>query len=120
MARKQKSETRELKKPTWLKYTEDEVKDIVLKFSNKGLTAEKIGLIMKNQYGIPSVRLYGLKIKKVLKDKFQEPTIINLEKKVKKLEDHVKKNKHDKKADRSLTINIAKFRKRKDYEKIGV
>mgnify|MGYP001593693614 CR=1 FL=1 len=109
---------KELKKQTWLKYTEEEVKAIILKLANKGLTAEKIGLIIKDQYGIPSVRIYGLKIKQVLGDKFQEPTIINLEKKVKKIEEHLKKNKPDKKAKRAVTITSAKLRKRKEYQKI--
>ncbi len=108
---------KELKKPAWLKYTEEEVKAIVLKLANKGLTSEKIGLIMKDQYGIPSVRLYELKIKRILKDKFIEPTLINLEKKVGRINAHFKKNKHDKKSERALVITSAKLKKRQDYKK---
>jgi len=106
---------KELKKPTWLKFTEDEVKAIVQKLAKKGLTSEKIGLILKNQYGIPKVKLYGLKIKKIM-DSFKEPTLINLEKKIQKLEEHYKKNKHDRKSERALTITKAKIRKRLEYE----
>ena len=53
----------ELKKPTWLKYTKSEVEAIILKLAGKGLTAEKIGLTLRDQYGIPNVKLYDLKIK---------------------------------------------------------
>ena len=109
-------QTTELKKPTWLKYTIDEVKAIILKLSNKGLTAEKIGLSLRDQYGIPSVRLYGIKIKEVLNN-FQEPTIINLETKLNKIISHFKKNKQDKKTERSLIITKAKLKKRQDYQK---
>lgn len=106
-----KNQIRELKKPTWLKYTENEVKAIILKLANKGFTSEKIGLILKNQYGIPKVKLYGIKIKNVL-DNFQEPTTINLGKKIEKINEHFKKNRGDKKAERSLTITKAKLIKR--------
>ena len=63
----------ELKKPTWLKYTKEEVKAIILKLSNKGLTSEKIGLTLRDQYGIPTARLNGIKIKEILGEDFQEP-----------------------------------------------
>mgnify|MGYP001605517926 CR=1 FL=1 len=113
-----KSQIAELKKPLWLKYTKEEIEKIILKLADKGLTAEKIGLMLRDRYGIPKVKLYGLKIKEVLEEKFKEPSLINLEKKSQKLEGHVKKNKHDRKANRSLTITKAKLKRIKDYLKI--
>jgi len=106
-----------LKKPIWLKYTKDEVKAIIIKLFNKGLTAEKIGLVLRDQYGIPTVRLYGIKMKEVLGENFKEPTLINLETKLQKIIDHFKKNKQDKKTGRSLMITKAKLKKVKDYHK---
>jgi small subunit ribosomal protein S15 len=107
----------ESSKPVWLKYTETEVKDIILSLAEKGLTSEKIGLTLRDQYGIPKVRLYGIKIGAILKEKgnFQEPTILNLQKKVAIIEEHKKKNKQDKKAARSLDISKAKLKKVNDY-----
>jgi len=104
-------------KPIWLKYTEEEVKAIIHKLSNQGLTAEKIGLYLRDQYGIPTIKLYGIKIKDVLeeKGKYQEPNIINLEAKIQKIIEHYKKNKQDKNAERSLIISKAKLKKRKEY-----
>jgi len=111
--------TDKLEKPVWLKYREDEVKEIILKLADKGLTAEKIGLVLRDQYGIPSVKLYNIKIGQVLKekDKFTEPSLINLQKRVDRVEEHYKKNKQDKKADISLIITKAKLKKVKDYIK---
>jgi len=109
--------TQELEKPVWLKYTKQEVTAIILKLANKGLTAEKIGLTLRDQYGIPNVKIYGIKIKEVLKDKFQEPTLINLENKLDRIISHYKKNKQDKKTERSLIITKAKLKKRADYHK---
>ena len=107
----------ELKKPTWLKYTKEEVVAIVKKLAEKDITSEKIGLILRDQYGIPRVRLYGIKMKEAMEDKFQEPTTLNLDKKLKKIIDHFKKNKQDKKSERALVITKAKLKKRTDYIK---
>jgi len=108
-----------LEKPIWSKYTEKEIVAIVLKLVEKGLTAEKIGLTLRDQYGIPKTKIYNLKISKILKekDKFEEPTSINLENKLQKIIDHFKKNKQDKNAERSLIITKAKLKKIKDYQK---
>lgn len=107
----------EPKKPAWLKYTKEEIKAIILKLTNKDLTAEKIGLILRDQYGIPNVKLYNLKIKDVMGEKFSEPSIINLEKKLGKIIKHFEKNKQDKKAGRSLIIAKSKLKKRTEYQK---
>ena len=106
-----------LEKPVWLKYTEEEIKAIILKLANKGLTAEKIGLTLRDQYGIPKVELYNLKISKILKEKnkYEEPTNKNLKEKLQKIIDHYKKNKQDKKSERALIITKAKLKKRDDY-----
>lgn len=109
------TKTQKLEKPTWLKLTDEEVKALILKLAEKGLTSEKIGLVLRDQYGIPRTKIYGFKIKEVLGEKFEEPTIINLEKRVEKIINHYKKNKQDKKAERSLMITKAKLKKRKDY-----
>ena len=117
MPRAKKSSKTE--KPLWLKYSEEEVKSIVLKLANKGLTAEKIGLVLRDQYGIPKVKLYNLKIKRILeeKEKYEEPTNKNLQSKLDKVITHYKKNKGDKVAGRSLIITKAKLKKREDYAK---
>lgn len=116
MARSKKSTN---EKPLWLKYSEEEVKQIIIKLANKGMTAEKIGLALRDQYGIPKVKLYNLKIKKVLDEKglFEEPTTKNLQKKVAKLATHIKANNHDQVGRRSETITKAKLKKRLDYQK---
>jgi len=110
-----------LEKPVWLKYSEKEVKKIVLDLFDQGHSIEKIGLILKDKYGIPRVKLFGLKIKRIVeeakKEKCEEPTILNLKKKLDKIIQHYKKNKQDKNAERSLIITKAKLKKRADYHK---
>jgi small subunit ribosomal protein S15 len=111
--------SKKIEKPAWLKYTKEEVEAIILKLDDKGLTAEKIGLTLRDQYGIPKAKIYNLKISEILKqkEKFTEPTLLNLEKKLEEIKEHYKKNKQDKKAERSLMITKAKLKKIKDYLK---
>jgi small subunit ribosomal protein S15 len=117
MPRPKKIKTQE--KPVWLTYTEDEVKAIILKLADKGLTSEKIGLVLRDQYGIPKTKLYNLKISKVLKEKekYIDPDVENLKKKLERIDSHYKNNKQDKRSDRALIITKAKFKKRTDYIK---
>src|SRR3972149_6288165 len=95
-------------KPVWLKYTEQEVKDIILKIAerNPNITSEKIGLILRDTYGIPKTKIYRLKISDVLKEKnlYKNPDLKNLEEKILKIENHLEKHKKDKKTKRSLII----------------
>jgi len=108
-----------LKKPIWLKYTEQEVRDIILKISEKqpDLTSEKIGLILRDNYGIPKTKIYGFSISEILKEagKYQDPDLKNLTDKTENLEKHLSKNHGDKKAGRSVILSKAKLKKVKEY-----
>jgi ribosomal protein S15P/S13E len=114
MAKSKKTKT---EKPVWLKLTGEEVKAIILKLADKGMTAEKIGLELRDRYGVPKVQLYGFRIKDILDEagKFREPTLANLNAKLEKVIEHYSRNKQDKKAERSLIITKAKLKKREDY-----
>lgn len=109
---------KQLKKPVWLKYTDQEVKEIILKLAEKDskLTAEKIGLILRDSYGIPQTKIYGFKIGQVLKEagKYVSPDLKNLETKEAKLMKHLVKNHGDQKTKRSLIITKAKLKIAKD------
>jgi len=109
---------KQTEKPVWLKYTDKEVKAIILKLAETELTSEKIGLTLRDQYGIPRTKLYNFKISQILKEKekFEEPTLLNLNKKLEKVIGHYKKNKQDKRAERSLIITKAKVKKTKEYQ----
>lgn len=108
-----------IEKPVWLKYTEKEVKEIILALAKKDsdLTAEKIGLILRDTYGIPKTKIYGFKIKSVLNEAglYKNPDFANLTKKVEKLQKHIEKNQQDKRTKRSLNINQAREKKTRNY-----
>ncbi|MBR9704906.1 hypothetical protein GOV12_05825 [Candidatus Pacearchaeota archaeon] len=112
---KSKENTNKLEKPVWLKYTKKEIEAIIVKLANKDMTAEKIGLTLRDQYGIPKVKLYDIKIKEVMGDKYKDQNTINLNNKIDAITLHNRKYHGDQKAKRQLNIAKANLKKRKEY-----
>ena len=98
---KEKSE--KIEKPTWLKMKEDELKKIIAELAKKYQPAQ-VGLILRDQYGIPTTRLYGKKLSHYLKEAGLETNadLTNAEKKFEKIKEHLTKNRGDKKAKHKL------------------
>ena len=91
------------KKPAWLKIKEEELKKIIAELAQKHKPA-KIGLILRDQYGIPTAKLYGKKLKAYLKEAGIDTNeeLENAQKKFEKLKQHLKTNITDKKAKHKL------------------
>ena len=83
--------------------------------ANKGLTSEKIGEELRRNGIHP--KEYDKKISKILKDKYVSPDLKNTEKKLEKIEEHLKKNKQDKRAKRERSRIFSQIRKIKKYLK---
>lgn len=95
--------------PHWLNYMPEEVEKMVINKYQKGLTKSEIGLVLRDQYGIPSVKaLTKNNIGKILKNrdiKEELPEdLLALYKKSVKLHMHLDKEKKDKKSKRSLVV----------------
>ncbi|PIN94006.1 hypothetical protein COU54_00840 [Candidatus Pacearchaeota archaeon CG10_big_fil_rev_8_21_14_0_10_31_24] len=85
-----------------------DVEKLVIELYRKEKSLAKVGLILRDKHGVPRAKLVGKKIKKILEDA-GEPIISEKEivqKKIKKLEEHRKKNKHDYTAQRSLAKKL--------------
>lgn len=108
-----------LEKPYWLNIAPTEVEALVVDLAKKGISAPKIGLILRDSYGIPSVKVVtGKKIEKILEEhglKAEPYEIIALEKRIKALKKHVEKNKKDMVAKRGLQLTQEKLRKLQQY-----
>ncbi len=115
----------EVKKKTWVKYDSKEVESLVLKLYNLGMTKSKIGLILRDSYGIPNVKSITKKsIAKILeKNKIKEelPEDLNfLIKKDIQLIKHLEENRHDQPAKRGLRLTESKINRLvKYYKKTG-
>ena len=95
-------------KPEWVKMKPAEVEKIVLDLHKQGNTPARIGLILRDQHGIPKAKLLGKRITEILVDNkiSVNPEKEILEKKMKALQVHIAKNKHDYTSKRSLTKKL--------------
>jgi len=107
------------RKTTWLKTNEKEIAAVIIKLAKQGLTSEKIGLTLRDQYGIPKAKLNGKSISRILKENnmYRDADISNLEKKIEAIKKHLEKNRQDKRAKRALTILKARLSKIEEYRK---
>jgi small subunit ribosomal protein S15 len=108
--------------PHWLNYKQEEVEQLIINKSQKGLTKSEIGTVLKDQYGIPSVKDITKKsISTILESrgvKEQLPEdLIALYKKAVKLHMHVDKQKKDKHSVRSLVVLENRIKKLIKYYK---
>lgn len=108
--------------PHWLNYKPEEVEQLIINKYKKGMTKSQIGIILRDQYGIPSVKEITKKnISKILKEreiKEELPEdLIALYKKAVKLHMHVDKQKKDKHSIRSLVVLENRIKRLINYYK---
>ena len=91
-------------KPDWVKMKPAEISKLVLSLHKEGHSPAKIGLILRDEHGIPRAKLLGKKITHILKEEKQTPktTVSYIEENKANLEKHIAKNKHDYSALKSL------------------
>jgi len=92
-------------KPDWVKIKPVELQELVVSLHKEGNSPAKIGLILRDQQGIPKARHLGKRITQILKEAGieVEKEIDLVQKKIEVLLKHSGKHKHDYTAKRSLT-----------------
>lgn len=104
----------------WVDYKPKEVEDLVIKYAKQGIQSAKIGSILRDQYGVPSVKVVTKKtIAQILKEndlysKLPED-LFNLLKRVVELRVHLEKNKRDYQSYRGLELTESKVRRLARY-----
>jgi len=112
--------------PPWVKYTPEEVEELVVKLAREGHPPSMIGLILRDQYGIPLVkRITGKKILKILRERGLAPKIpedlTNLIKTAINIRKHLEKHRKDLTAKRNLQRVESKIHRLvKYYKRTGV
>jgi len=99
------------------KLSKDEIKDIIIGLAKQGISQEKIGLILRDSYGVPNSKSIG-KMSNILKQSgiAKLPSdLMHLIKNLNTLEKHFEKNKQDKVAKRSIQLTKSKIRKLTKY-----
>ena len=112
--------------PTWIRYKTDEIEKLIVKLYKSGNTISMIGMMLRDAYGLPSVRFVTQKrIGKILKNNSLLPKlpedITFLVKKDIRLVKHLGTHKKDMTVFRGLQITESKINKlAKYYKREGV
>ncbi|WP_455392634.1 30S ribosomal protein S15 [[Eubacterium] cellulosolvens] len=108
--------------PEWVPLQAKEIEDVIVKLGKEGLSTAEIGTRLRDQYGIPSVKLStGKKITKILAEnniKFTLPEdLANMLRKVSNLDMHLKNNPKDLHNRRAMQLLEEKIRRIVRYYK---
>ena len=112
-------------KPTWARYKPKEIELLVGKFAKEGKSSSEIGIILRDSYGIPSVKLLtGKRLQAILADKKILPKLpedlTSLMKRSVVTRKHLENFRQDMTAVRGLQFTESKIKRLvKYYKRIG-
>jgi len=106
--------------PVWCKYQPEEVEALVIKLTKEGYNPSMIGIILRDQYGIPLVKaITGKSITQIQKEAGLQPAIPTdlqaLIDKAERIRRHLERNRKDLYNKRSLQIVESKIRRLAEY-----
>lgn len=122
---KSKSQKPPKKIPSWAPYQGKEVEKLIIKFAKAGKTTSEIGMLLRDNYGVNSVKaITEKKISQILEEnkitKKLPEDITSLIKKMIAVKQHLEKNRQDQTAKRGLLLTSSKIRRLvKHYKKTG-
>jgi len=89
---------------SWVKLKPAEIETLVVQLGKKNIPSEKIGLILRDEHGIPKTRIFGKKVCQILEENGIKTNseYENVNKKIDILKKHFVKHKHDYSAQRSI------------------
>ena len=102
----------------WLIYDKNEVEKLILKMAKEGKSSSQIGIVLRDQYGVPDSRVFGLRVRRVIEaqTKAEVPEdLYNLMKQAVLLHRHMAENKKDSKAKHGLELMESKIRRLTKY-----
>lgn len=102
--------------PEWVVQSPDEIEELILKLKKEGNSPSKIGIILRDQHGIPSVKAAtDKKITQILKENDQADEypedLMNLIRKAVNIRDHLEENPKDLHTKRGLMITESQIRR---------
>ena len=108
--------------PSWMNYKPKEAEMIVVKLAKEGNSASKIGMILRDSYGIPDIKvLVGKTVTKILEEKKQSPDIpedlMAVIRKSIGLSKHLEENHKDFTAKRGLELTDSRVKRLVEYYK---
>jgi small subunit ribosomal protein S15 len=106
--------------PKWVQLSKKEIEEVVVKLGKKGMPPSKIGVILRDQYGVPSVKLMtGKRIAQILEEKGIKTELpedlMNLIRSAVQLDKHLNENPKDMTAKRGMQLVEAKINRLARY-----
>jgi len=106
--------------PKWVRYKKNEIEKLVMKLAKEGNSTSMIGLILRDQFGVPSVgKITGKTISEIMKENNIYPKLpedlFNLLKQAVNLRNHLEKDKKDYTSKRGLELLESKIRRLAKY-----
>jgi len=111
--------------PTWIQYTPDEVEQLAVELARRGFLPSQIGLILRDQYGIPLVKpVTGKRLTRILEEhgvKQELPEdLLNLIRRALKIRKHLEEHPKDMASRRGLQLVESKIHRLvKYYKRVG-
>lgn len=120
--RKQKPKRGKAAKKNFVELKPAEITEAIVHLANEGHSQSEIGLILRDQYGIPKVaKALGKKLAAVLEENKLlgeiPEDLMNLIRKSVMLREHLEKNRKDMTAKRGLMLTVSKIRALEKYYK---
>ncbi|MEM0094206.1 MAG: 30S ribosomal protein S15 [Thermofilum sp.] len=115
-----------LQKPEWVQMRPEEVEDLVVSLYRRGYSPSAIGVILRDQYGIPLVKaITGKSVLQILRERGLAPEIPedlgNLIRRALKIRRHLEEHPKDYHSKRGLQLVESKIhRLAKYYKRVGV
>jgi small subunit ribosomal protein S15 len=111
--------------PAWVPLNKEEIENQIVRMGKDGLTAARIGLVLRDQHAVPDVKLATDKtVAEILKGNDLAPTIpddlVALMRKAINLQAHIAENKKDLANKRNMQLIESKIRRVvKYYRRVG-
>ncbi|QQG39099.1 MAG: 30S ribosomal protein S15 [Candidatus Woesearchaeota archaeon] len=113
------------KKPTWIQHDKKEIELLIVKLAKAGNSTSRIGIILRDSYGIPDVKsIVGKKITELLEEnkltsQIPEDLVFLIRKEIKVMK-HLENNKKDMPSKRGLQLTESKIKRLvKYYKRVG-
>lgn len=109
----------------WVPMSKEEIEELVAKLGRRGIPPSQIGMILRDEYGVPLVkRVVGKKVTEILEEAGAAPRIpedlMALINKAYRIRKHLEEHKKDLHAKRGLILTESKInRLAKYYKRVG-
>lgn len=110
------------KQPVWVRYKAKEAEMLVVKLAKEGRSTSEIGIMLRDKYGIPSIKqITDKSILQIIDEKKLSPKLpedlMNLIRRALAIREHLEENHKDTTAKRGLELTESKIRKLVQYYK---